>query len=103
MNYINKWLKKFKRRKVYSRFEDDIRAVDLAEMGRLSSFNSGVEYLLHVIDIFTKYVWVKPLKNKKAKTVLHGFLEAVSESKHKPNKLWVNQGKKFIIALCKHC
>ena len=38
---------------------------------------------------------VKPLKDKKAKTVLHGFVETVNESKHKPNKLWTDQGRKF--------
>ena len=37
----------------------------------------------------------KPLKDKKAKTVLHGFIETVNESKRKPNKLWVDQGREF--------
>ena len=62
-------------------------------MGSISSFNRSVKYLLRVIDIFTKYAWVKPLKNKKAKTVLHGFVKIVKESNRKPNKLWVDQGR----------
>ena len=37
------------------------------------------------------YAWVKRLKNKKAKSVLYGFIEIVNESKRKPNKLWVDQ------------
>ena len=44
-------------------------------MGSLSSKNRSVKYLFFVIDIFTKYAWIKPLKNKKAKTVLNGFIE----------------------------
>ena len=48
-----------------------------------------------MIDVFTKYAYVKPLKNKKAKTVIHGFIELVKESKGKPNKLWIDQGKNF--------
>ena len=60
-------IKTFKRRKVYARFKDNIWAVDLAEMGSLSSKNQGVQYLLHVIDVFTKYARVKPLKDKKIK------------------------------------
>ena len=44
---------------------------------------------------FTKYSWVKPLKDKKGKTVLNVFIEIVNESNRKPNKLWVNQGRKF--------
>ena len=41
-------------------------------MGSLSSKNRGVKYSLCAINAFTKYAWVKPLNNKKAKTVLHG-------------------------------
>ena len=64
-------------------------------MESLSSKNKNVKYLLCVIDIFTKYPWVKPLKDKKSKTVLNAFIEIVNESNHKPNKLWVDQGRGF--------
>ena len=58
-------------------------------MGSLSSFNRDVKYLLCLIDVLTKYAWVKTLKDKKAKTNLHGFIEIVKESKRQPNKLRV--------------
>ena len=48
-------IKKFKRRNVYARFNDNIWAADLAEVRSLSSFNCGYKYLLCVIDVFTKY------------------------------------------------
>ena len=48
-----------------------------------------------MIDVFTKHTWVRPLKDENAKTDLHGFIEKVSKSKHKSNKLWVDQGKKL--------
>ena len=57
--------KKFKKRKVYVRFKDNIWAADLAEMESLSSKNKNTKYLLCVIDVFTKYAWVKPLKEAK--------------------------------------
>ena len=79
-------IKKLKRRKLYLRFKDNIWAADLAELWSLSSFNSSGKYLLCLIDIFTKYVWVKPLTDKKAKTVLNGFIGIVNKSKCKPNK-----------------
>ena len=56
-------------------------------MGSLSSQNRLVKYLLSVIDVFTKYAWVKSLGGEKAKTALNGFVEIVSESKRQPNKL----------------
>ena len=46
-----------------------------------------------MIDIFSKYAWVKPLKDKKGKTVLNAFIEIVNESNRKQNKLWANEGQ----------
>ena len=77
-------IKKLKSSKAFARFKDDIWATDLAEMGSLPSKDRGVKYLLCVIDVFTKYAWVK-------KIAFHRFTEIVNESKHKPNKLWVDQ------------
>ena len=72
--------------------KDNIWAADLVETGSLSSKNKNIKYLLCVIDVFTKYTWVKPLKDK-GKTALNAFIEIVSESNRKPNKLWVDQGR----------
>ena len=88
-------IKKFKRRKVYARFKDNIWAADLAEIGPLSSKNKNVVHLLCVMNVFSKYAWVKPLKDKKGKTVLNAFIEIVNESNFKPNKLWADQGRNF--------
>ena len=74
-------------------FKDNILAADLAEMGSLSSKNKNIGYLLFVIYIFTKCARVKPLKDKKDKTVLNAFIEILNESNRKPNKLWVDQGR----------
>ena len=54
--------KNFKRRKVYSNFKDHIWVVDLADMSLISKFNDGIKYLLCVIDLFSRYSWVIPLK-----------------------------------------
>ena len=50
---------------------------------------------INAIDVFTKYAWVKPLKDKNGKTVLNAFIEIVNESNPKPNKSWVDQGREF--------
>ena len=82
--------KKFKRRKVYARFKDNICSADLAEMGLFSSRNKNIKYLLCVIDVFAKYAWANPLKEKKSETVLNAFIKMVNECSCKPNKLWVD-------------
>ena len=59
-------IKKFNKRKAYSSFKDNIWGVDLADVQLLSKFNKRFRFLLCVIDIFCKYAWVIPLKDKKA-------------------------------------
>ena len=56
--------KKFKKRKVYARFKENICAAHLAEMESLSSKNENVKYLLRVVDVFTINASVKSLKKK---------------------------------------
>ena len=53
--------------------------------------NKNVKYLWCVIDVFTKYAWIKPLKEK---TVLNAFIQITNESYCKPNILWV-EGREF--------
>ena len=52
-----------------------------------------VKYLLFVIDILTKYAWIKPLNNKIFKKILNGFIEIVNKCKRQRNKLWLHQGR----------
>ena len=47
------------------------------------------------LNIFTKYAWIKPLKDEKGKTVINAFIEIEFESNCKPSKLWVDQGREF--------
>ena len=60
-------IRKVNKRKVQFSFKDNIWGVDLADMQLLSKFNKGFRCLLCVIDIFSKYPWVIPLKDKKNK------------------------------------
>ena len=66
-------IRKFKKRKVYSSFKDNIWGVDLADMQLLSKYNKGIRYLICAIDLFSKYAWVIPVKDKKAASVVNAF------------------------------
>ena len=57
-------IKKFSKRKVYSSFKDNIWGVDLADIQLLTRQNKGIKYLC-VIDLFSKYAFVVPLKDRK--------------------------------------
>ena len=58
-------IKKFNKRKVYSQFKDNMWGLDLADMQSLSRKNKGIKYLLCAIDLYSKYAFVIPLKDKK--------------------------------------
>ena len=72
-------IRKFKKRKVYSGFKDNIWDADLADMQLISKFNKGLRFLLCVIDIFTKYNWVVPLKDKKGISIVNAFQKILKE------------------------
>ena len=80
-------IRKSKRRKVYSSFIDNIWGADLADMQLISTLDKGICLLLCVIDIFSKYAWAIPLKDKKGITVTNAFQKILDESKRKQNKI----------------
>ena len=77
-------IKKFYKRKVYSSFKDNIWGVDLADMQSLSKYNKGVKNLLCAIDLFSKYTWVIPLRDKKGTSIVNAFKKIISKGR-KPN------------------
>ena len=84
-------IKKFNKRKVYSQSKDNIWEVDLADMQSLSKKNKNIKYLLCAIDLYSKYTFVVPLKDKKEISVTNGFNKIIKQSGRKPNKIWVSR------------
>ena len=80
---------------MHSSFRDNIWGVDLADMQLLSKYNKGYRFLLCVIDIFSKYACVIPLKDKKGISIVNGFHKIIDGSNRKPNKVWVDIGSEF--------
>ena len=68
---------------------------DLADMQLISKFNEAFSFLLCVVDIFCKYAWVVPLKDKKGITITNAFQKILKESNRKTNKIWVDKGSEF--------
>ena len=64
-------------------------------MQLLSKFNKGFRFLLSVIDIFSKYVWVVPLKDKKGVSIAGAFQKILDDLNRKPNKIWADKGSGF--------
>ena len=79
-------IKRFTKRKVYSSFRDNMCSVDLADIQSLRKYNKGIKYLLSAIDIFSKYAWILPLKDKKGTSIVNAFQKIISEG-GKSNKI----------------
>ena len=89
-------IKKINKRKVYSQFRDNICGVDLADMQSLSRKNKGIKYLLCAIDLYSKYAFAVPLKDKKGISIVNAFNKVIKQSNSaKANKIWVDQGGEF--------
>ena len=96
-------IRKFKKRAVYSGFKDNIWGADLADMQLISKFNKGFKFLLCVVDTFSKYAWIVPLKDEKGVSIVNAFQKTLNDStgrqsqskRHKPNKIWDDKGSEF--------
>ena len=88
-------IRKLEKRKVHAAFKDNIWGADLADMQLLNKYNKGIRFLLCVIDIFSKYAWVVPLKDKKGVSIVVAFQSILKQSNRKPNKIWVDKGSEF--------
>ena len=85
--------RKFQRRRVNVNGVVEIWVADLIDMQVFSKDNNGIKYLLTVIDIFSKFVWIVPLKRKTDQEVAHAFSKILRE--RKPCMVWVDKGKEF--------
>ena len=73
-------IRKFNKIKVYSQFKDNTWGVDLANMQSLSRKNKGIKYLLCAIDLYSKYAFVIPLKDKKGISIVNAFNKIIKQS-----------------------
>jgi len=70
---------------------NDVFAADLLDVGRFAKLNKNVKFLLCVLDLYSRYAWVFPLKSKDAKAVQKEF----EQIRAVPKKLWVDRGGEF--------
>ena len=64
---------KFRRERVIPEYKDETWSADLIDKPSLTKYNNNYKFLIIVIDIFTKYAWAIPLKNKSGLSITNGF------------------------------
>ena len=88
-------IRKFEKREVWSSFKDNIWGADLPDMQWISKCNKEFWFLWCVINIFSKYTLLLPLKNKNRFSITNVFQKVLSKSGHKRSKIWVDKGREF--------
>ena len=87
--------KRFRRRRVYAGSVDSIWTADLLDIHQYARQNKGYKFILVVLDVFSRYAWARPLKNKTGKEVANAFEDIFREDGRKPRKLWTDKGTEF--------
>ena len=90
MNFINQLLETLKEEKYIL-----VLKIIFGVLTLISKFNKGIKYLLCVIDLFSRYSWVIPLKNKKGDSIVEGFKRILDKSRKKTNKIWLDHGSEL--------
>lgn len=85
----------FRRRKTVIKAFDDLWQADLADFQKYATVNKRFNYMLFVIDCFSKFLWIKPLKDKTAINVANAFENILEESRRNPDNLQTDDGKEF--------
>ena len=64
--------------------------IDLADVSQLNTVNKGINYLFMIIDVYSRYLWVYPIKNKSSKTTSEIFKQWLKEVEEELNKKVLN-------------
>ena len=86
--------KKFPRRKTFAKGVNDLFQADLADMRNLASYNGGYSYILTCIDVFSRYAFAVPVKDKRGASVSAAFEKIFAE--RVPNMMQTDRGLEFL-------
>jgi hypothetical protein len=88
-------IRKFQRNPIVVSKIDEQWQIDLADISNLSRFNNNIKYLLFCVDVLSKFLWVKPLLDKKSDTIKKAFQTILKESRRKPSFVFTDAGSIF--------
>lgn len=87
---------KFKRNRVISQGIDYLWDMDLADVTNITDHNNGIKFLLILIDVFSKHLWVEPLKDKKHDTIIAALKAVFNKTNRRPIMLRSDRGSEFV-------
>lgn len=95
--------KRFKTSAMKARSVDHTWQADITDLSHLKKYNDGFRYILFVIDVVSRYLWVKPLKTKTSKEVAQAFKDIMYTSQRFPALIHTDAGKEFEGEVLTYC
>ena len=86
--------RKFRRPKVIGPEPYEQYDADLADVSNIAAENNKIRFLIICIDVFSKFLWIQPIRDRKALTVLNGFKQIFARTKI-PLKFRTDAGSEF--------
>ena len=74
---------------------DSIWTADLLDIHQYARQNKGYKFILVVLDVFSRFAWARPLKNKSGKQVANALKDIIEVDRRRPKKLWTDEGTEF--------
>ena len=74
---------------------DSIWTADLLDIHQYARQNKGYKFILVVLDVFSRFAWARPLKNKSGKEVANALKNIIEVDRRRPKKLWTDEGTEF--------
>ena len=87
--------RQFRRERVITTAMDNLWDMDLADVNNLSKYNDNIKYLLIIIDVFSKVLWVEPLKDKSHESVINALKNVFNRTERRPQKIRTDSGAEF--------
>ena len=87
---------RFKRDRVITCGIDDMWDADLADVSNIQDSNDDNKYLLTAIDVFSRYLWIEPIRSKNSDDVKTGFIRIFGRTAQRPKTIRTDKGKEFV-------
>ena len=74
---------------------DDLWDMDLADVSNIVTYNDGNKFLLIIIDVFSKHLWVEPIEDKTHKSVINALQNIFERMNRRPCNIRSDNGAEF--------
>lgn len=88
---------------IIAKYPNQQWCIDLVEFNDLATKNKNYKYMLVCVDVFSRYVWLEPLKFKEASITRDAVIKIINDAGVSPSSILTDNGKEFEGELKEYC